>query len=63
MIFKQLLAGIDGGDVLDVGCGSGQFTAVLVSSLATFRSITGVDLDEVVLEEAREALKRMKITQ
>ena len=53
MIFKQLLEGIDGGVILDVGCGSGQFTEILVESLASYTSITGIDVAEEVLKEAR----------
>ena len=55
MFYKQLLGNIDGGDVLDVGCGSGQFTSILVNSLASFNSITGIDVDEEVLKNARES--------
>ncbi len=54
MVFKKLLAGIDGGDILDVGCGPGQFTEILVGSLKSFDSLTGVDVDEGSLSEARE---------
>ena len=57
MIYKQLLAGTDGGDVLDVGCGSGQFTRILADSLGSFRTLTGVDVDEEVLIEARRTFK------
>ena len=53
MIFEELLAGINGGGVLDVGCGSGQFIEILVQSLRSYDSITGVDIDEAVLQEAR----------
>ena len=54
MIFKQLLEGTDGGDILEVGCGTGQFTEILVDSLASFQSITGVDIVEDVLKKARD---------
>ena len=55
MIFKQLLESVDGGDVLDVGCGTGQFTTILVNSLASYNSITGIDMDETALVNARES--------
>ncbi len=53
MIFGKLLSGIDGGRVLDVGCGTGQFIPILVKSLASFESVTGVDVDPRSIEEAR----------
>lgn len=52
MIFEELLVEIHGGKVLDIGCGSGQFIAILMQSLGSFDSITGVDVDDGVLEEA-----------
>ena len=52
MIFEELLSGINGGRVLDIGCGSGQFIEILIQSLGSFDSVTGVDVDESVLEEA-----------
>ena len=52
MIFKKLLSEIDGGMILDVGCGSGQFTGILVKYLASYETITGVDVDEKTLREA-----------
>ena len=54
MLFKELLAKTDGGDILDVGCGSGQFTEVLTASLRSFDSITGIDVDDESLQEARK---------
>ena len=52
MIFNNLLGNIEAGDVLDVGCGSGQFAEILTGSLKSFRTITGVDVDEESLAEA-----------
>lgn len=57
MIFEELLVEIPGGKVLDIGCGSGQFIAILMQSLGSFNSITGVDVDDVVLEEARNKFR------
>jgi SAM-dependent methyltransferase len=54
MVFDRLLSSIDGGDVLDVGCGAGQFTEILVKSLKSFTSVTGVDVDANSMEEARK---------
>ena len=54
MIFKELLSGIEGGRILDVGCGNGQFTGMLVHSLASFESVTGVDVDRDALRQAGE---------
>jgi SAM-dependent methyltransferase len=52
MIFQALLSGINGGKVLDIGCGSGQFIEILVKSLGSYESVTGIDVDESVLREA-----------
>ncbi|MFC2098749.1 class I SAM-dependent methyltransferase [Bacteroidota bacterium] len=54
MIFEKLLGDIDAGNVLDVGCGSGQFTEILVGKLRSFNTITGIDVDEESLSEAVE---------
>lgn len=53
MIYQRLLKGIDGGKVLDVACGTGQFIEILSGSLGSFGSITGVDVLEESLAEAR----------
>jgi 2-polyprenyl-3-methyl-5-hydroxy-6-metoxy-1,4-benzoquinol methylase len=50
MIFQKVLSGICGGKVLDVGCGSGQFIGVLMGSLGSFESVTGIDVDASVLQ-------------
>ena len=57
MIFEELLVEIHGGKVLDIGCGSGQFIGILMQSLGSFDSITGVDVDDGVLEEARSKFR------
>jgi ubiquinone/menaquinone biosynthesis C-methylase UbiE len=53
MVFQELLSGISGGKILDVGCGSGQFIEILTGSLGSFESVTGVDVDSTALQEAR----------
>jgi len=60
MIFEELLVQIQGGKVLDIGCGSGQFIAILMQSLGSFDSITGVDVDDEALEEARSKFRSEK---
>ena len=52
MMFQELLSGIHGGKVLDIGCGSGQFIETLVQSLGSYESFTGIDVDEAALQEA-----------
>ena len=52
MMFQELLSGIHGGKVLDIGCGSGQFIEILVQSLGSYESFTGIDVDESALKEA-----------
>ena len=53
MSFQTLLSEVDAGRILDVGCGSGQFTEILTGSLNSFDSITGIDVTEEYLSEAR----------
>ena len=57
MVFDRLLRDIDGGKVLDVGCGTGQFIEILDDSLKSIDSVTGVDVAEEFLSEARETGK------
>ena len=54
MIFEKLLGKIDAEQVLDVGCGSGQFTEILVGTLRSFKTVTGIDVDVESLSEAAE---------
>jgi SAM-dependent methyltransferase len=54
-------AGIsDGERVLDVGCGTGSLTRVLLDS-ANVESIVGVDLADVYLESARQKIRDPRV--
>ena len=55
--FWNILAGIDGGRILDIACGRGQFVKVLIDNLGAFSHITGLDVNQQVLEEAAENFK------
>jgi SAM-dependent methyltransferase len=64
MIFGELLSEINGGKVLDVGCGSGQFIEILIQSLGSFESVTiskalhHVENDRQTLGEMKRVLKQ-----
>lgn len=49
---ETLLSGMDGGRVLDVATGEGEFAALLAGHLQSYSSITGVDIDENLLATA-----------
>jgi len=54
-------AGIsDGERILDVGCGTGSLTRVLLDS-ADLKSIAAVDLADVYLESARQAIRDPRV--
>jgi ubiquinone/menaquinone biosynthesis C-methylase UbiE len=55
-------AGIADGDaILDVGCGTGSLTGVLLES-AGVKSVVGIDLADVYLEAARQAVRDPRAT-
>lgn len=66
----NLLGEIQAAKVLDVACGPGGFTGMLAKGLKDFDQITGVDLDEEMIERAHQnfdqenvAFKVMNATQ
>jgi SAM-dependent methyltransferase len=55
-------AGIaDGDSILDVGCGTGSLTGVLLGS-ANVKSVVGIDLADVYLEAARQTIRDPRVT-
>lgn len=54
-IFEQTLNNIDGGHVLDIATSGGGFVGRLKAHLGSYDSIIGVDVDEQVLEIARNS--------
>ena len=50
----QVLGRIDGGHVLDVGTGNGDFISSLIVFLGDYSTFTGIDLDSEDFEEGRE---------
>jgi SAM-dependent methyltransferase len=54
-------AGVSNGDsILDVGCGTGSLTRVLLAS-ADVKSIVGIDLAEIYLESARQTIRDPRV--
>jgi ubiquinone/menaquinone biosynthesis C-methylase UbiE len=51
----------DGDCILDVGCGTGSLTAVLLGA-AGVKNIVGIDLAEVYLESARKTIKDPRVS-
>ena len=52
--FREIFGGIDGGRILDVACGAGQFIEILQDSLKSWNEIFGMDVDAQYLNEARQ---------
>jgi len=52
--FRQIFENIDGGKILDVACGVGQFIEILQSSLRSWNEIFGLDMDDHYVSEARK---------
>ena len=52
--FQEVLGTIDGGKILDIASGAGQFIDVLVGSLGSWEHMTGLDLNEEIMQEARQ---------
>jgi len=51
-VVARTLGKVHGGRVLEVGCGDGEFTEVLVEQLASYEHIVAVDSDESAVAEA-----------
>ena len=60
--FQELLENFHGGRILDVACGGGQFIDVLVNSLASWEHITGLDLSDEIMSEARQKFNGKKFS-
>ncbi|MFP4011798.1 MAG: class I SAM-dependent methyltransferase [Spirochaetaceae bacterium] len=54
----DVLARLDAGRTLEVGCGDGEFTEQLVETLGSFESIEAVDILDDVVEEARRYFEK-----
>jgi len=52
--FQEVLGSVNGGKILDIACGAGQFIEVLDGSLGSFEHITGLDLSEEIMQETRQ---------
>ncbi len=52
--FRQIFENIDGGKILDVACGIGQFIEILQNSLRSWDEIFGLDMDDHYVSEARK---------
>ena len=52
-VVARTLGSVHGGRVLEVGCGDGEFTEMLVEQLASYERIDAVDADEDAVAEAR----------
>ena len=55
---REMLAGIDFGDCLEIGCGTGKNTAWLITKA---KYITAVDLSEEMLNKAKEKINNSNV--
>src|SRR5258708_28070027 len=58
--FSSFAGVSDGDSILDVGCGTGSLTRVLLES-ADVKSIVGIDLAEIYLESARQTIRDPRV--
>ena len=59
---EKLLPSIDGGRMLDAGCGNGRSTRLLVDGLRSVRTVVGIDPDKNSLDEARRQTDDRRIS-
>lgn len=52
--FREVLNDIDGGHILDVACGEGQFIKILQTFLRSWEHITGLDVNKKFLRVAAD---------
>jgi ubiquinone/menaquinone biosynthesis C-methylase UbiE len=60
--FWKILNTTDGGEVLDVACGTGQFAGILKEYLKSFTHITGIDVDSSSLRDAAGKFDQSRFT-
>lgn len=60
--FVEVFGRMDGGNILDVACGEGQFIKVLQTSLRSWGHITGLDVNENILKLASGKFKGRNIS-
>ncbi len=58
----RLLSTVDGGRVLDAGCGTGRSTRLFTNELRSIRTIVGIDPDKNSLDEARHRTDDQRIS-
>lgn len=59
---EKLLSTLDGGRVLDAGCGHGRSTRLLADGLRSVRTVVGIDPDKNSLDEARRQTEDRRIS-
>ncbi len=59
---KKLLSTLDGGRVLDAGCGNGRSARLLADGFRSVRSVVGIDPDKDSLDEARRQTEDRRIS-